>query len=407
MSGPEERQRAVDLYSATPMTTAQVVEHLAYPTRQCLERWPAKDPGYAGHMAKPIIPLETRTKAIEPVPGGMRQKRAAERLGAGVGAVRNRVRAYREGGMAALRPENRDAGQADKPAMRRDRSAGDAEAPRRRVEEPELGNAVMQEVVEAFASPRGRYGYRRVRALLRTDVLEKALRRIMAEDGLTAHVPERRGYGSYEGEATPAPGDLADRDFTAGMPNGKWPADITRDQGRGREGAPLAAGQLPRRQDRRVHGRFGPDAEARRQDARQGRGDAAGGGASPGAFRPRMPLPAARMAGAHGPLRPGAVDGRQRPFPGRRRRGGGPRTHEDGARLSRALGGAYPRRGTRPDRRLHPLARPRAHQTVARLDESGAIPSEPGNGCVTISKKTSTAPSITKQRMQRRTRINY
>lgn len=236
MSGPEERRHAVDLYSATPMTTAQVVEHLAYPTRQCLERWPAKDPGYAGHMAKPIIPLETRTKAIEPVPGGMRQKQAAERLGAGLGAVRNRVRTYREGGMAALRPENRDAGQADKPAMRRDRSAGDAEAPRRRVEEPELGNAVMQEVVEAFAASRGRYGYRRVRALLRTDVLEKALRRIMAEDGLTAHVPKRRGYGSYEGETTPAPGSLADRDFTAGMPNGKWPADITRNQGRGREG---------------------------------------------------------------------------------------------------------------------------------------------------------------------------
>ena len=195
MSGPEERQRAVDLYSATPMTTAQVVEHLAYPTRQCLERWPAKDPGYAGHMAKPIIPLETRTKAIEPVPGGMRQKRAAERLGAGLGAVRNRVRTYREGGMAALRPENRNAGQADKPAMRRDRDAGDAEALHRRVEEPELENALMREVAEVFASSKGRYGYRR----------------IMAEDGLTAHVPERRGYGSYEGEATPAPGDLADR----------------------------------------------------------------------------------------------------------------------------------------------------------------------------------------------------
>lgn len=79
MSGPEERQRAVDLYSATPMTTAQVVEHLGHPTRQCLERWPAKDPGYAGHMAKPIILMETRAKAIEPVPGGMRQKRAAAR----------------------------------------------------------------------------------------------------------------------------------------------------------------------------------------------------------------------------------------------------------------------------------------------------------------------------------------
>lgn len=28
-----------------------------------------------------------------------------------------------------------------------------------------------------------------------------------------------------------------------------------------------------------------------------------------------MPLPVARMAGAHGPLRPGTVDGRQRLFP--------------------------------------------------------------------------------------------
>ena len=63
--------------------------------------------------------------------------------------------------------------------------------------------------------------------MLRTGVSEKALRRIMAEDGLTAHVPERRGYGSYEGEATPAPGDLADRDFTAEMPNEKWLTDIT------------------------------------------------------------------------------------------------------------------------------------------------------------------------------------
>ena len=110
MSGTEERQRAVDLYSATPMTTAQVVEHLGHPTRQCLERRLAADSRYAGHKDRPIIPLETRTKAIEPVPDGMQQKRASERLGAGIGTVRNRVRAYREDGMAALRPENRDAG---------------------------------------------------------------------------------------------------------------------------------------------------------------------------------------------------------------------------------------------------------------------------------------------------------
>ena len=75
MFSPEERERAVELYSATPMTTAQVVRHLGYPTRQCLERWLAKDPGYAGHMAKPIILMETRAKAIELVLGGMRGSR--------------------------------------------------------------------------------------------------------------------------------------------------------------------------------------------------------------------------------------------------------------------------------------------------------------------------------------------
>ena len=86
MSGLEERERAVELYFTTPMTTAQVVEHLGYPTRQCLERWLAMDSRYAGHMAKPIIPLETRRRAVELVLGGMQQKQAAKQLGAGVGA---------------------------------------------------------------------------------------------------------------------------------------------------------------------------------------------------------------------------------------------------------------------------------------------------------------------------------
>lgn len=125
MFSPEERQRVVELYFTTPMTTAQVVRHLGYPTRQCLERWLAKDPRYAGHMAKPIIPLETRTKAIELVLGGMQQKQAAERLGVSVGAVHNWVKAYREGGMAALQPRNRNASQTNKPAPRRSRNAGD------------------------------------------------------------------------------------------------------------------------------------------------------------------------------------------------------------------------------------------------------------------------------------------
>ena len=152
MSGLEERERAVELYFTTPMTTAQVVEHPGYPTRQCLERWPAMDSRYAGHMAKPIIPLETRRRAVEPVPGSV-QKQAAKQLGAGVGAVHGWVRAYRKGGMAALQPKNRNSAQGNKPADSRRRPSAadddDAEASRRRVEEPELENALMREVVEA------------------------------------------------------------------------------------------------------------------------------------------------------------------------------------------------------------------------------------------------------------------
>lgn len=58
----KERRRVVDLYSTTSMTTAQVVEHLGYPTRQCLGHWLAKDPRYAGHMANFIIPLGTKNE---------------------------------------------------------------------------------------------------------------------------------------------------------------------------------------------------------------------------------------------------------------------------------------------------------------------------------------------------------
>lgn len=159
MFSPEERQRAVELYFTTPMTTAQVVKRLGYPTRQCLERWLAADPRYAGHMAKPIIPLETRTKAIELVLGGMQQKQAARQLGVSIGAVHNWVKAYREGGMAALQPRNRNASQSNKPAPRRSRNAGDgnddAEALRRRVEELELENALMREVVEVVKKDPG------------------------------------------------------------------------------------------------------------------------------------------------------------------------------------------------------------------------------------------------------------
>lgn len=210
------------------------------------------------------------------------------------------------------------------------------------------------------------------------------------EDGLTAHVPERRGYGSYRGETTPDCGTRADRDFTAGMPNEKWFTDITRDQGPGREGH-----------------------VSRRRSTATAAGSSRTRPVGPNAgLADRMLVKAAESLpeGAHPLVRsdrgchcrwPGWLDlmgryglarstGTKELFSGRRRRGGVLRSNEDGVRLSRALG----RRGARLGRRLHPLARPRAHQTVAWLDESCTIPSKPGNGCVTISKKTPAAPYL-------------
>ena len=409
MSGLEERERAVELYFTTPMTTAQVVEHLGYPTRQCLERWLAMDSRYAGHMAKPIIPLETRRRAVELVLGGMQQKQAAKQLGAGVGAVHGWVRAYRKGGMAALQPKNRNSAQGNKPADSRRRPSAadddDAEALRRRVEEPEPENALMREVVEArrkrprrrpaapveqgedpvdrpveagvfarlddmparhrarlgvdkyaglraevagaFADSKGRYGYRRIKAVLKTGVSEKSVRGIMAEEGLVAHVPKRRRYGSYEGETTPAPANLVDRDFTAERPNEKWLTDISEIKARDGKGVPFAAGRLLRWQDRRIHRRLQPQRGAGQPDAGESGLDAAGERASPGAFRPWMPLPVARMARAHGTLRADALHEREGLFAGQRGRGGILRQDEDRGGLPREVGGTHPQRGAR------------------------------------------------------------
>ena len=235
MSGLEERERAVGLYFTTPMTTAQVVEHLGYPTRQCLERWPAMDSRHAGHMAKPIIPLETRRRAVELVPGGMQQKQAAKQLGAGVGAVHGWVRAYRKGGMAALQPKNRNAAQGNKPADSRRRPSAadddDAEALRRRVEELELENALMREVVEVVRKrPRRRPAAPVEQGEDPVDRPVEAGVFARLDDMPARHRAQRPPTATTPGSAltsTPAPANLVDRDFTAERPNEKWLTDIS------------------------------------------------------------------------------------------------------------------------------------------------------------------------------------
>ena len=203
------------------------------------------------------------------------------------------------------------------------------------------------EVAGAFADSKGRYGYRRIKAVLKTGVSEKSVRGIMAEEGLVAHVPKRRRYSSYEGETTPAPANLVDRDFTAERPNEKWLTDISEIKARDGKGVPFAAGRLLRWQDRRIHRRLQPQRGAGQPDAGESGLDAAGERASPGAFRPWMPLPAARMARAHGTLRADALHEREGLFAGQRGRGGILRQDEDRGGPPREVGGTHPQRGAR------------------------------------------------------------
>ena len=61
------------------------------------------------------------------------------------------------------------------------------------------------EVAGAFAASKGRYGYRRIKAVLKTGVSEKVIRRIMAEDGLVAHAPKGAGDVLLDSSLIPSP----------------------------------------------------------------------------------------------------------------------------------------------------------------------------------------------------------
>jgi hypothetical protein len=85
--GQEGRDCVVELYLSMEMTAQQVVDHLGYPTRQCLERWLHRDSRYSGSVSKPIVPLRRRREAVELCLACIQQKQVAARLDFGIGAV--------------------------------------------------------------------------------------------------------------------------------------------------------------------------------------------------------------------------------------------------------------------------------------------------------------------------------
>ena len=85
-------------------------------------------------------------------------------------------------------------------------------------------------VIELFTENKGRYGYRRIHALLKRENIifsEKVIRRIMKEEQLVVKIKRTRKYNSYQGEISPAVDNLINRNFSASKPNEKWLTDIT------------------------------------------------------------------------------------------------------------------------------------------------------------------------------------
>ena len=90
--------------------------------------------------------------------------------------------------------------------------------------------ALKAVICELFKESRMTYGYRRIWQVLRNKgiiISEKVARRLMALEGLAVLTRHKRHCRSYQGEITPAPQNLINRDFSASAPNQKWLTDIT------------------------------------------------------------------------------------------------------------------------------------------------------------------------------------
>lgn len=68
-------------------------------------------------------------------------------------------------------------------------------------------SSIRKRISDLFHENSGRYGYRRIHALLSRGgivVSEKVVRRIMSENGLAVRVKSKRKYNSYQGEISPS-----------------------------------------------------------------------------------------------------------------------------------------------------------------------------------------------------------
>ena len=99
----------------------------------------------------------------------------------------------------------------------------------KRMEKKDGYTEVKEEIIRICAENRGRYGYRRVRMILKQKgfrVSGKKVRQLMKELHCTCQVRMKK-YHSYKGEVGRTAPNLLERNFSASAPNQKWVTDVT------------------------------------------------------------------------------------------------------------------------------------------------------------------------------------
>jgi transposase InsO family protein/transposase-like protein len=149
-----EKQRAKDLYFSEKLTTQGVVDRLGYPTRQNLERWLREDPRYGEAIKHSFYPVELKTKAIEMYQTGRYTVgEIAEHLSLpSPGSIYYWVYKVRDYGYEALIPQVK---RANMPKRKIPTPPDDPACLKRRCEELELDNAILQETIEILKKDPG------------------------------------------------------------------------------------------------------------------------------------------------------------------------------------------------------------------------------------------------------------
>ncbi|MET9262906.1 IS3 family transposase [Amycolatopsis sp. NPDC004079] len=99
-----------------------------------------------------------------------------------------------------------------------------------RLDRPDPHAELKTAIAEAFAAARGRYGHRRIHAVLARDgwhVAKKTVLKVMNALGLACKIRRPRRHRSWLGQPGTTAPNLLDRRFTADAPDTKWVTDVT------------------------------------------------------------------------------------------------------------------------------------------------------------------------------------